>query len=203
MKRITTTKFRSAESERGFTLVEVMIVAAITGMITTFLLLNFSNTRRNLESVTNQVMGHIRKVQAMATSSKQYAGTYRCGYGIVPSSATRYNIYAGPVSSASCVTENRNYDGSDTIDSVEFPAFVLPDANIEFKEQSPGVYFSNIFFEPPDPKTYINNTALLSTAPARITIGLKGKDCSNPKDCRAICIFTSGAIDVQRDLTCP
>jgi hypothetical protein len=57
---------------------------------------------------------------------------------------------------------------------------------------------SDIFFEPPDPVTYINNSKLPG-ASTDITIKKKGANCSQKKstDCRTIHVTTSGLITTQ------
>jgi prepilin-type N-terminal cleavage/methylation domain-containing protein len=188
-------------SEQGFTLVEVLVVAAITGFVTIALLSNFSFSRRNLDRITGQVIAHIRDVQNRAASSRQYQSTYRCGYGIVESGTSQFSVYVGPdASTTTCSTENRNYNvGADTIVST----FAISSTDIEFMEDSPGVYFKTVFFEPPDPRTFVDNNSALNASPSRILLRVKGIDCSDVKDCRAICISTAGVVEIQKDLTCP
>lgn len=188
-------------SEQGFTLIEVLVVAAITGFVTVALLSNFSFSRRNLDRITNQVVAQIRDIQNRSAASRQYQGTYRCGYGVVGGGASQFSVYAGPDASvATCSTENRNYNvGSDTIIST----FTITSSDVEFMEDSPGVYFKTVFFEPPDPRTFIDNNSALNALPSRILLRVKGRDCSDQKDCRAICVSTAGVIEIQKDLTCP
>lgn len=196
--------------EQGFTLVEVLVVMAITGFVTVTLLSNFSLSRRNLDRITNQVVAQIRDVQNRAASSRQYQSTYRCGYGITSGGVSQFSVYVGPDSStATCSTENRNYNvGTDTVIST----FAIPSDDVEFMEDSPGNYFHTIFFEPPDPRTYVCSNApgsclaaqaALSSSPARILLRVKDEDCSDTRDCRAICISPAGLIEIQKDLTCP
>lgn len=174
---------------------------AITSFVTVIMLSNFSLSRRNLDRITNQVVAQIRDIQNRAASSRQYQSTYRCGYGVTQGSSSQFSVYVGPDSSTTtCSTENRNYNaGTDTIIST----FAIQSSDIEFMEDSPGTYFKTIFFEPPDPRTYVDNDGALNASPSRILLRVKGEDCTDARDCRAICVSTAGVIEIQKDLTCP
>ena len=175
---------------KGFTLIEVAVVAVITGVITSFMLLNFQRSRIDLTLSTNEFIGNLRAAQARALASARYdSGSgpkIRCGYGIRYINSTSYSTYAGPdASSVDCTTLNRNYDvATDTIIMTR----VFTDIRIEFKSS-----FNDIFFEPPDPKTYINNDSSLALPPMTISIGKIGGTC--PSDCRNIYVYTSGKIE--------
>jgi prepilin-type N-terminal cleavage/methylation domain-containing protein len=194
--------------EKGFTLIEILVVIGITGLVTVFLLKNFSRSQQDLDRVAQAVVAGIRDAQARAGGSRQYQSTYRCGYGIHAVSSTEIDIYVGPnATTANCATENRNYDVNDTINLALLPPIRITVPTVVVNSDStpyaPIPYFPDIFFEPPNPSTYINNSASLSATPARILLTIVGTNCSNVADCRAICISPSGQIDVQRDLNCP
>ena len=56
--------------------------------------------------------------------------------------------------------------------------------------------FSDIFFEPPDPKTYINNVSTISPlVTTDINIVLKGQACT-AQNCTTVTISTAGTIDI-------
>ena len=173
---------------KGFTLVEVAVVAAITGFITTFMLVNFQRSRIDLTLTANEFVGSLRLAQTRALASARHdTGTglkIRCGYGIHYISPTSYALYVGPdAASVNCSALNKNYDGADTI----ILTSVFIDARVEFKS-----IFNDIFFEPPDPKTYINNDSTLGLPPQAITLGKIGGTC--PADCKTINVYTSGKI---------
>lgn len=174
---------------KGFTLVEVAVVAAITGIITSFMLFNFQRSRIDLSLSANEFVENLRSAQSRAFASTRYnSGTgpkIRCGYGIRYIDASSYAMYVGPDSSSvSCGTQNRNYDGADTTVFTR----VFTDSKVEFKSA-----FIDIFFEPPDPKTYLNNDSSLALPPLTITIGKVGGTC--PDDCKNIYVYTSGKIE--------
>ena len=171
----------------GFTLIELAVVAGITGFIASFVIINFSRGRLDLNETTNILVSDIRAAQTEAVSSVKYGGAIRCGYGIRYISLTSYAIYAGPDAAppTSCAAQNRNFGAEDT--DVSTKNFI--DSRAEFKNS-----FNDVFFEPPDPKTYLNNNSALGLSQI-ITIGKKGGTC--PQACKTITIHTSGKIDVQ------
>src|SRR3989344_5648256 len=115
---------------KGFTLIEILVVASITGIISTLMLLNFQRTRVDLND-----SGSGLKI--------------RCGYGVHYVNPTSYSIYAGPdASSADCSSFDRNLDDGDATVATK----VFGNQKVEFK-----AVFNDIFWEPPHPYTYINN----------------------------------------------
>ena len=183
-----------ANNQRGFTLVEVLIVAGITGFITTFLLLNFSRTRINLAEETSAFVSKLRIAQTKAVASTRFNSSIRCGYGVRYINNQSYAIYAGESTSAfTCTTQNKDYNPTGGLDNdadVEMVNFA--DARVEFK-----TVFRAIYFEPPDPKTFvIDSGGTVHNEPnygLGITVGKIGGAC--PQDCKTINIFTSGKIE--------
>lgn len=172
---------------RGFTLIEILVVAAITGIISTFMLLNFQRTRIDLSESGSVVIADLRATQSKALASTRYdsglGSKIRCGYGVRYLSLTSYSIYTGPdATSNNCQSLNRNFDGADTVVSTKN----FENKNVEFKN-----IFSDIFWEPPHLYTYINNSSV--SASITITIGKKGGVC--PGDCKTINVSTSGKIE--------
>lgn len=178
-------------NSKGFTLIEILVVAAIASFMATTIIINFSRARLDLNETANALVSNIRDAQSKAASSIKYGGTMRCGYGIRWVSATSYAVYVGPVPSQSvdCTLENRNYEA---IIDTDISAKNFLDTRVEFKSS-----FNDIFFEPPDPKTYINNDAALNRIPPSETITIGNKNGSCPSNCKTIIIYTSGKIDVQ------
>ncbi len=193
----------SPHTQSGFTLIEVLIVAAIIAAMSGFLLMNFGTSRVNLTAAANQLIAQVRDVQSRAVEGYRSDGSIRCGFGIMPDNGDRnqFFMYQGPAASTiDCATLDRNYDsGQDTIVS----QLRLADPGLEFKDAESGIIFYNVFFEPPDPKTYINNNAALATMPARLLFGVRGSACAKPSDCRAVCIYPSGRIQRASGFMCP
>jgi type II secretory pathway pseudopilin PulG len=133
--------------ERGFTLVEVLVVASITVFITGILVANFSRSRTDLNQTALTVIDAVREAQALTLAGSLVQGSHRCGFGI-HFMADGYIIYAGPSAALTdCTAQDRNYNaGTDTI----IRQALLTNNALEFAAP-----FTDIFFEPPDPTTYI------------------------------------------------
>ncbi len=174
----------------GFTLIELLVVASITGVLTTLMLISFQRTRLDLSLSVSDFIGQVRATQEKANGSVRFndgggAGlVIRCGYGIHYENNTSYSVYAGPNATTNdCTIQNRNFGVSDF---KILPIKILYDPKVEFKSS-----FNDIFFEPPNPTTFINNSS--ASASITITIGKVGGTC--PQDCKTINVSTSGTIE--------
>lgn len=177
---------------KGFTLIEVLVVASITVMITGFLILNFSRSRVDLNQTALTVIDAVREAQLQALSGSLVRGTYRCGYGI-HFDATGYLIYAGADTGdplVDCTTQNRNF-----VPDANHPIIrqaLLTNNTIEIALPAP-----DIFFEPPNPTTYIGGSSAPG-ASTTVIIRRKGANCSSSSaDCRRIYVTTSGQIQAK------
>jgi len=179
---------RTWQRQAGFTLIEMLVVAAITGFITTTLVVNFSKARLDLTRAGNVVLSVVREAQTNAMSSVKYNNFNPCGYGIHYIDLTHYAIYSGPnAATTTCANINHNYQlGQDAL----LPVQAFGEGRVQFMNS-----FSDIFFEPPDPKTYLNNDASLNQSPILITIGETGGTC--PQNCKTIYVYPSGKIELQ------
>lgn len=170
------------------------------------------------------IVSDIRRAQSLSTNSTIYRDSVGvlhtvCGYGIqysglntnyatfdpnnTAATGNSYIIYGklkpGIGESASCSTiSTRNYvHGSDFI----VQKIILANSNMDIKSscvQGAERTFNNtdIFFEPPDPKTYINNTSSLAAQSVDIMIKVKpNSNCNSPS--AVIQVNTSGSIDVN------
>lgn len=194
----------SLRSKRGFTLIEVLVVTAIIGLMSSFLISNFSKTRLDLFETTSMVTGDIRAVQAKAAASSKYKNQIRCGYGIHYVSPTSYILFAGPATgpTVDCTTKDKIYDATDPTEYITVDTKNLFDSRVEIKNIGPDNGFKDIFFEPPNPKSYINGFSGLTLSQA-IVIGKKNVACS-ATDCKTICVYNSGKIEtLNGSQTCP
>lgn len=163
------------------------MVGVIIGLISTSLISNFSQGRMGLNRTVAEMTATIRTAQARALAGALHNGVYPCGYGVTMG-ADSYSIYAGPEAEGTdCTGQNHNYESSvDTI--VETRVIGYSDVEIVLPVQ-------DIFFEPPNPKTYINNVSTTGVD-TTISVRIKGESC--PSDsCRSIYVSTSGNIELQ------
>lgn len=182
-------------NRNGFTLVEVLIVASITVFISTFLLLNFSRLRTDFVEETNTFASRIRIAQTKAISSAKFNNSIRCGYGIRYINTQSYAIYVGENATAlTCSSQNKDYNpsGSSPDNDADIEIVNFSNSKLEFK-----TVFRAIYFEPPDPKTYIvdsGGTVHNETGyNLNVNIGKIGGSC--PQDCKTLNVSTSGKIE--------
>jgi len=174
-------------NQRGFTLVEILVVASITVFITGILVANFSRSRVDLNQTVLTVTDAIREAQALTLAGSVVKGTTRCGFGIhfMPGG---YLIYAGPDAALTdCTSQDRNYNaGTDDI----VRQALLSNNVLEIAPP-----LTDIFFEPPNPTTYIGGSSAPSAA-ADIVIRRKGAQCSQKTtpDCRTIHVSSAGIV---------
>ena len=170
----------------GFTLIEVVVYAALMGIFSTVILLNLMGAQTNssvLERASAAIISDFRRAQNLTIAGLNFQGSSVCGYGIHYLSPDSYLLYAG--GGSTCSSANRNYQNGQDLD---MQTIKITESNVKFKAS-----FNDIFFEPPDPKTYLNNNASLSGAPIVITVGFENQNC--PTGCKTITIFPSGKID--------
>lgn len=177
----------------GFSVVELLLVAVIIATLSVTLILNFrasplSATAR--EQTASVIVSDVRRAQSMALAASLYRGSSVCGYGIHYVDSNTYLIYAGAWDSgvSSCQSSERNYSAT-------------ADTTVETKKLSNGKMemrssFPDVFFVPPDPKTFINNSSALADPPAVITIQPKGQSNCGQGSCTTIEIYTSGLINL-------
>ncbi len=72
----TATNFTLEQARAGFTIIELLVVLAIMGLITTLFLVNFAGLRgpRNLKIAQNELVSNFRKVQSYTISARNTPG---------------------------------------------------------------------------------------------------------------------------------
>ena len=126
----------------------------------------------------------------MALSGTRYRGNLVCGYGLHYVDSITYSIYAKavPVSGACASVVTHNYDpGLDFIVDTK----KLLSTTLELR-----MPFGDLFFEPPDPKIYINNNSTALFVPDQIIIQPKGQSDCATKPCGYINFYASGRLDL-------
>jgi len=199
----------------GFTLIEVLVITSVVALLSGFLITSFSRTRIDLNHTITTLVAEIRDTQNRAVASSTFRHSSeglsgpvaRCGYGVTPGTATEFYVYAGANAEnqvTNCSTESRTY--GDPPDKI-VRTVNLPDPKVELKQAVTGFfprYFYDVFYEPPDPKTFIDNDATPGNPPAVIVVGPTGVDCEvTPSQCKSICLYISGKIETPTTLGFP
>ncbi len=177
---------RSQTKSAGFTLVEMLVAFFIVGVLSAVILLNY-RTGQEQASLTRAAAvfeTDIRRAQNFAVASIDFGGSVPCGYGVHFVDNRNYSIYAGRADAANCLASNHNFQsGTDSV----YQDIKVVEQRIIFKNS-----FSDIFFEPPDPATYVNNS---KSAGVSTTVELCLE--SDLTKCRNLIIDTAGRIVIQ------
>lgn len=173
---------------KGFTLIELLIAFFIIGILSVFILNNFrgGQAEATLTRAIAMIESDIRRTQNLAIAVKEFAGTIPCGYGIKYKNNRHYQIYVGKRGGATnCQLTNHNFEPN--IDQIYEDDIKIIEKDVVFKNS-----FSDIFFEPPDPTTYINNQKSLGIS-TTIEICLE----TDLTKCKKLIIETGGKITIQ------
>lgn len=171
----------------GFTLVELVVSIFIVGVLSVAILFNFriGQSQAFLTRAAAAFETDIRRVQNLAVASSEFEGFIPCGYGLHYVDNRTYSLYAGRLGGVgNCQSSNHNFESG--IDSV-YQNMKVIESRVIFKNS-----FSDIFFEPPDPATYINNSRSVGASTA-VEFCLE-EDLTN---CRNLIIDTAGRIVTQ------
>jgi len=172
---------------KGFTLIEVLVATFIIGVLSAVILLNF-RTGQNQASLTRSAAAfetEIRKAQSMAVASSEFEGSIPCGYGLHYIDNRNYSLYAGRLGgAANCQASDHNFQsGTDSV----YQNLKIIEQRAVFKNS-----FSDIFFEPPDPATYINNSRAAGASTV-IELCLE----TDLTVCRNLTVDMAGRISIQ------
>lgn len=159
----------------------------IIGVLSTVILLNY-RTGQEGASLTRAAAAFetdVRETQNLSIASFEFGGAAPCGYGLHYIDNRSFSIYAGQLGgAANCQASNHNFQtGTDLV----YRDKKIIEQNIVFKN-----IFSDIFFEPPDPATYINDSKATGVS-ALIELCLE----VDLTKCRNITIDTAGRISIQ------
>jgi len=166
-KRRTSSLWRSVISNRGFSLIEVLIVIAISGMLSA-IVITYSGTSKNITSLSveaakiSQFLFQAKSL-AIATYSNPDPSNPWCGYGVSfdYSGNGTYSIFAykRPSDLSSCpnasTTRARGVLPSEMAKYSDATWQVKVVKGIALKKMNPGSV-SFVLFYPPAPTTLIN-----------------------------------------------
>jgi prepilin-type N-terminal cleavage/methylation domain-containing protein len=176
---------RKKNNLKGFTLVETIVVVAVISILSIVILANHQSSQKQqaVQRAAHQLVGDIRRAQNMAMASAEQGGIIPDGYGIhVIKNSNHYFIFADKNNN-----QKRNGNGDEDIE----PAISFP-SNVEIFNIEPAPPAQvDIFFEPPDPTTYINGDsgALVDTV---ITLIFSGTLYE-----KTVTVKTSGQIEID------
>ncbi|MEK7151649.1 MAG: type II secretion system protein [Patescibacteria group bacterium] len=177
---------------RGFSLIEVLVMSAIVATFSVALILNFRSSPKSgvaRNQVASIIVSDIRRAQSLATSGARFQGNIVCGYGVHYVNQNSYLIYAKSVPSPSSCSSisNYNYQIGNPIIETKY----ISNSNMEMRSA-----FLDVFYEPPNPRVYINNNSAINGSPTSIYIQLKGQQNCSTAPCAQISIFPSGQINL-------
>lgn len=144
---------KAGNIQQGFTMIELIVVMVLITVMVTIFLANFRgvNKTKSLDLAAEKLVSDLKEIQGNALNAKEYSGAIPCGWGIHYIDDDTYIYYAGGNEGGTCeMVADRDFDGSDDIlvQSVD----LQNSGEIEFSGA-----FSDIFFESPNPDTYIGN----------------------------------------------
>jgi len=173
--------FQKKYLEKGFTLIEMLVVLFIISLLSIMILANYQNNKKKyiLLQVNQKLISDLRKVQNMAISGTEISGlcsvTSLCyGYGAYLNSNDSYILFADK-------NNNQLYNSGEEFETVNLPSPVV----IQSISPSP----VSIFFKPPEPVTYINQNSGAG-ASAEIILQIQGTAST-----KTVSVNTAGLID--------
>jgi prepilin-type N-terminal cleavage/methylation domain-containing protein len=140
-----------SRKQAGFTLIEMLVVIFIIAILSALLFANYKTGQKKytLIQASQQAVSNIRKAQNMAISGTDIVGTSYYGFGVFFNRNDNYYIiYADK-------NGNSSYQPSDDsmIETINLAGKVI------INSTSPVASKLDVFFESPNPTTYINGSS--------------------------------------------
>lgn len=168
---------------RGFTLVEALVIIAIILTISVLTLVKYRSGQENyaLAQSAQKLMADIRQAQGMALASAETSGVSKIGgYGVIIQSQSSYAVFLS-TGSLSLPQQCRATADQQDIKTISLPSQIIFDSADVGKE---------VFFIPPAPRTCLNNTANQT----EVVFTFKKIDLQNQKQVK---VTRYGQIEIQ------
>jgi len=172
--------------KKAFTLMEVLVIMAVIGIISTMLIVNWrkNEKRYQLQRTAQEIVQSIRTAQDMALNSLKLAEEeIPLSYGVYfnKNINSSYVIFGD-------VNGNNSYQTPSSDILVEK---VLIESSIEIDSLSPGTQDLSVVFSLPDGFTIITPPSTLAS------IVIKRKNGVCPHDCKTITIINTGQVNIE------
>ena len=212
-------KQRKTKAE-GFSLVEMLVIVFIIALLSSLVLANYQIGKQGsyLKAGAQRLAGDLRRAQtlslAVRTENKIGENRAACGYGILlggPAfNMTQYSLFYNP-SPGTCTNVNKYFDTGASTNSQILETITLPQGlTLSWSGSiacSVSRLFGNssgcsIYFEPPDPATWLMGSTGSGTAALIITLTpiSCGVSCGGPGPCpvnKKVTVDVSGRVSIQ------
>jgi len=196
-------------------LVEMLVIVFIIALLSSLVLANYQIGKQGsyLKAGAQRLAGDLRRAQtlslAVRTENKIGENRAACGYGILlggpTNNSTQYSLFYNP-SPGTCTNVNEYYDtgastNSQILETITLPqglALSFPTSGFCFISR----VFCSIYFEPPDPVTWLLGSTGSGTAALVITLTpiSCGVSCGGPGPCpvnKKVTVDVSGRVSIQ------
>lgn len=189
---------QNINNNSGFSLIEILVVTSILVILSVLMIFNFRAAATNASSrhqVAASIVADIRGLQAKALAGISSTGIIVCGYGIHFSNPLAYLIFVRQTDASGVCSSDARTLGADPNDQIlESKTIGNPNFAIQ---TSAGFANSDIYFQPPDPTTYINDQKIVAGAnePSEDILIVRSNDPSDTASSK-ITVYASGKIDI-------